>query len=133
MKAIHRKRLQKLADFLKTVPPKQFDIDCLFIGDRDKLGCGSIACAIGHCPIAFPSDWEFNPNPNFYSFEAVRLKCGSDGFWDEDAKRYFGISEDDVKGIFLSSGYRKAGNVTPKMVARKIERLLRDEAKAAAK
>ncbi len=121
MKVIYRKRLQKLADFLKTVPRKQFDIERLVFGDPKKIGCGSIACAIGHCPIVFPKQWKFIGS--YY----VKLRSGGI-FWDLDSEKFFGIAERDVVSIFTSQGYQPYQNVTPKMVARKIEKFLKENA-----
>lgn len=47
---MNAKRLQKLADYLKTVPRKNFDYRR--VGRKDA--CGTIGCAMGHAATVFP-------------------------------------------------------------------------------
>ena len=50
MKAIHKKRLQKLIAFLRQLPRKRFDFEVIRYG----TDCGAVACAIGWTPQALP-------------------------------------------------------------------------------
>lgn len=57
MKAVHKTRLLKLADFLEKLPRKKFNFNAVVLGDdrpNKTLSCGSQACAIGWCPVVFP-------------------------------------------------------------------------------
>ncbi len=57
MKAIHKKRLLKLADFLSKLPESKFNLSVI-TDDLDKptveKSCKIAACAMGWCPIVFP-------------------------------------------------------------------------------
>jgi len=60
MKAIHKKRMQKLAEYLRTVPIHRFAMSKwateTFCGKRNEPShnaCGSTACALGWCSVAF--------------------------------------------------------------------------------
>jgi len=118
MTTTHRKRLQKLADFLKTVPPKQFDLCSILEGDPAKLGCGTFACAIGHCPIVFPRQWRFRGHCS------VSLRKDGHTDWLYSTEEFFGLEVAQIDQIFTLHGYPNMAPVTPKMVARKIERFL---------
>lgn len=65
MKSIYKKRLLKLAKHLrsKKLGHKKFDFSVIN-ADRNgkemtRNGCGFAGCAMGECPIAFPSQWKF--------------------------------------------------------------------------
>lgn len=120
--ATQRRRLKKLADALRTIPKKQFDILPFCNGDPKELGCGSVACAIGHCPIIFPEDWTYY-NCGYRKF-FPRLK-GSRSRWPfGDAANFFGLKSDELDDLFTYSGYYNGQHATPVQVARKIEKLL---------
>lgn len=126
MKSIHRKRLQKLADFLKTVPRKQFDIGVLVSGKPEEIGCGSIACAIGHCPIVFPRHWKFRTS-HAKPWNRVFLNSTRNRNWKKGAMEFFGITGHERWDLFMAAGY-ESKSPTPKMVACKIEKFLKDAA-----
>jgi hypothetical protein len=129
MKAIHRKRLAKLAAALRQIPRKQFDLQVVVQGDPDKLGCGSVACAVGHCPLIFPRSWEWSKDEYLLNRFNVKLRGKRSTKWYRSAEIFFGLSSDDVLSMFVKShGYRYNATVTPKMVARKIEKFLKDAA-----
>lgn len=83
---IHADRLLKLADFLDTkVREENFNmqtyVSSLEFTTHTENGraalkrvlgkqlphCGTIACALGYCPIVFPDEWDYSP------FGQVRL------------------------------------------------------------
>ncbi len=61
---MHKERLLKLADHLEygKIGHAKFDFSVLN-SDETRLPmrgkCGTLGCAIGECPIAFPEDWGF--------------------------------------------------------------------------
>lgn len=79
MQEIHKERLLKLADFLETVPESKFDLTSFvsfpdnapeictdekatefFVNKLTDHTCGTTACALGYCPLAFPGEWVFD-------------------------------------------------------------------------
>lgn len=66
MKSIHKNRLLKLAAHLEKgkLGHKVFAFAYINANARGlelkRNGCGTMGCAIGECPIAFPNDWRFH-------------------------------------------------------------------------
>lgn len=136
---MNTQRLKTLADFLLTVPEKQFDIE---IWHRENE-CGTVACAAGWaCTIP-----EFNAAGLRLMSEAAGLKhvLGSEDseysypvFDPQDGteidsheqalKEFFAISYDLVDAIFFSGGYLHNRAATPQAVANKIYSILEDAA-----
>lgn len=53
---MNRENLQKLADFIKTVPQEIFDMTHIRIGQTDKPECDSVGCVIGHATILWKEE-----------------------------------------------------------------------------
>lgn len=138
MKAIHKKRLLKLAKHLRSgkLGHKKFNfakINANLTGlEIYSNGCGAIGCAIGECPIAFPDDWEFRDGrPIVNGFK----KSTDDCF--ESAERFFGLTEDQSSHLFAPQCQqpRRYGGVdldsfaTAKQVAANIEAFVRRKEK----
>lgn len=123
MKWYHRKRLNKLADFLDKLPSTQFNISTWVSRQDDEHKCGTVCCAIGWCPKVFPKQWKWSWY--FYPYPSPR----ADGEFPnrsafDTASDFFGISNADSRSIFTSSAYNTINdNVTPKMVAEKLREI----------
>lgn len=77
-------RLLRLADFLDTVPPEQFDYNIWFNGTA--LGeCGTTACALGWA-TAIPE------------FQALGLELRSDEPWPSGESRYVALRNTEERG-----------------------------------
>ena len=114
--------LKTLADHLDTVDRKQFDIDVW----REDTECGYVACAIGHA-VGLPG------------FGGLKIKT-----WGGAAPLYFpayknleglsavmalfDIDQYDAEQMFTEDGYERP-SPTPKMVARKIRKFVKDSGK----
>lgn len=123
------KRLQKLADKLKTVPRDKFDIEVWMDGlthydnlwcakpNGKVLGdCGTTGCAMGWaCTI--PS---FKRAGLKYNVVKGCLTYKGNTYLDA-AVAFFKIDRETATSLFLDSGYNKH-NPTPKQVAKKIEK-----------
>lgn len=125
-------RLDKLANYLETVKKKNFDMDVWTCrrnkhGDRkdfkdgDEPGktCGTTACAIGHCPHAFPEDWhyeDFRPvlkDPLYRPIDQA-----------SSAMEYFDLDNMDFGYLFMPT-YYKENNPKPKDVANRIREFVK--------
>ena len=104
-------RLNRLADFLDTLPPERFDYS-RFVGDdwagAQDLSCGTTACALG---------WACT-RPEFQKL-GLRLVMNDSGVfpmgmpqcgnytWQHAAEPVFGITEDDATYLFLSDEHHQ--------------------------
>lgn len=145
MTAVQRKRLKRYVAYLRNLKPTHFDMTAWCM-DRNtkkektteelvcalKEGCGTTACAVGHLPLFNPRVFQFvmeNRDSDFkrIEYDVKNIQTGrtnTEGFVD-----YFGVSEYEVDSVFnpfaSSWWHDKAKNalyITPKMVAREIER-----------
>jgi len=48
---MNRHNLQRMADYIRTVPQEKFSMDLYRHGREQKHRCGSVGCVIGHCTI----------------------------------------------------------------------------------
>lgn len=128
MKSFHKKRLLKLASFLRTLPKERFNLEVITglpkgshaMKDEEQIveelagfckgkTCGSAACAIGWCPAVFPRDakWETR-------YGGVVLKSDE---WQENfgfAEEFFGLTEAQAVYLFDPSYYpcRRQGKIS---------------------
>ncbi len=140
MNKTNKERLLKLADFLETrAKPSRFDISVIAIANEDvseaelirpKEGfCGTAACAIGHCPVAFPHVFKYSRYAG--SILVVNKNTIQEDF--EAVEDYFGIDDYESDLLFGPYAYdeeiRKAGvrTVTPKRVAKRIRKFVAGE------
>jgi hypothetical protein len=71
---IHARRLLKLADFLRTVPQREFDMGEWHKGSESGSVCKTVACAAGWaCSIP--------------SFRRAGLRLNINDFWEEEDER----------------------------------------------
>lgn len=141
------KRLEKLAAFLRKLPPKRFDYNQWVGSDwkgKPDLSCGTTACALGWAAAmpAFnriglklrriPSKYADGEDAWNVGFELNGNICTA----LEAASETFGISWDDASHLFMPNSADPYGNVwersidwenaSAKQVARKIEQYVKD-------
>src|SRR4051812_45220996 len=106
-------RLVRLADFLDALPKQKFDfatvvseggkpmMEALKAG---KTECGTVACAIGWMPAAFPRDvkWSRSSVGDIWGVE-LREHGASGNF--QAAERYFGITSVESSYLFSPDAY----------------------------
>lgn len=127
---MNARRLQKLADYLKTLPRKGFDFTAVGIKDD---ACGAIGCAIGHASVVWPRRLRLK---TYYSRCLLEMKVPS-GWLDMSytgvAMELFGICSNDAEALFTPGSQYLiklpvcGRNATPKQVAKLIERYIKRE------
>jgi hypothetical protein len=113
-------RLLRLADYLRTVPRKEFDIRVW------ESSCGTIACAMGHA-TRMPFFRRLGARTD-HIYGDISIGIISGGF--RVASRLFGIDDPTAVFLFSTCNVESAGGVastlserpTPKEVARHIEK-----------
>jgi hypothetical protein len=96
MKALHRKRLEKLATHLEKgkLGHDKFDFSAL----HDVTSCGTAGCALGECPTVFPRQWKlsgsYHPDPRLRRTR----KAPGDSFCD--AEYFFGLTGSEAMHLF---------------------------------
>jgi len=128
MEAIHKKRLQKLADHLKNgkLGHQRFDFSQLN-SKAEPYSCGTAGCALGECPIVFPKLWRFNGVAD----PALKHEGSGDSFWD--AEIFFGLTDEESSHLFNPEsqhplrfgGEHLHGDATRRQVARNIEAFIK--------
>lgn len=106
MRKIFKDRILKLATHLesKKLGHKVFDFNSWngneFGYDEifDKKGCGTVGCAIGECPFAFPRSWSFKGA--YFNPALNKLNSNSP---QESAQQFFGLSMDEFGLLFVPS------------------------------
>lgn len=141
MKAIHKKRLLKLADHLEKgkLGHKKFDFSVVNAdtagNELAKNGCGFAGCAIGECPIAFPREWCFTKGAALLrGRKAARSGLGNRLQAFSSAEDFFGLTKVESYHLF-SPGRQFHGSylgidATPKQVARNIRAFVKREDQA---
>lgn len=141
MNTIQKRRLLKLARFLRTVPKEKFDIDSWYnhpfqhrkpngpdynyekISAKKFLShCGTTACAMGWAAVCMPTI--------FRKDERDEVICLESGAYQgmQAAQDGFGITYRESMHLFSESGYYSV-NPTPKVVARRIEQFVKRKEK----
>lgn len=136
-------RLLKLAGFLEKLPKEKFDFSVIVRGrekPRKQLDCGSVACAIGWCPVVFPRLCEYKNTDTPWSLNSMVVV-------PKGAKRYvashlakvaehlFDIPGRDAEDLFSPARQENIGlkalryNATPKQVAALIRRFVAKNSK----
>jgi hypothetical protein len=130
-------RLLKLADFLEKLPRKKFYYGLVVVGKdkpRKELDCGSTGCAMGWCPVVFPSLVKYGPLDNFNPDEPTRdvlMKGRNYGGYLSTAEELFGLTFSEAIGLFNPNdqGYINEPSLghkaTPKQVASMIRRFVK--------
>lgn len=120
---MRKNRLRKLAKFLREkVPLKKFDMGEWADLDFKPNKCGTAACAAGWATTIFRK-------------QGLRLNNGSLGnprpeykgdFGIDSLVKFFDLKETQARYLFFNSYYSKF-SATPKIVARRIEDLIKAE------
>lgn len=136
--AINAKRLLKLADYLETVPRERFKMSDW---SNDKVGCGFAGCAIGWCAYAevvpgftmkLESDFGTDDFTGRTYAKPAFLLPTYEGVGGYDAVMLaFDVSEKQARHLFGANAYRTVGG-TPKQVAKRIRKFVRENTKASA-
>ena len=126
MKRFHAKRLMRLAKFLPTINPSQFNI---YAWHEKSSDCGTVACAGGWaCTIpAFKK-------AGLHLIGSVPRCLDKDRFPVSGfgaMRVFFGVDSSQSVKVFTADGYRDENEevgviVTPQMVATRITDLVRD-------
>lgn len=110
-----RKRLLKLANFIKHVPQKKFDLGVIA---EDRGSCGTVCCAIGYCPVVFPRQFKYVRD----EYGQINVELKSTTAVDFDAARtFFGLTYNAADFLFMPSCYPQHDDVPAKVVAKRIE------------
>lgn len=146
MNTIQKKRLLKLADFLENqADPRKFDLG-VFIGDSDedserdivdprkelrpKEGfCGTVGCAIGHCPLVFPRHAEYKNDGYGWSVGAKDTDASDDETNFHWAGTFFGLTRTEVAYLF-DPGFYPGDRQGVKSVANRIRYFVRKDGKS---
>lgn len=149
---MNKRRLLKLAAFLKELNPKLFNLGTVVGNNKKDYGyvkveklkelkalkanCGTAACAMGWTPTVFPRLVEFYIETFDDGEEgacniALKKDTCNRGF-DTVAEILFDITSDQAEYLFnpFSNGpYNKmdSGKIKPKFVAKVIEKFVRDD------
>lgn len=146
MRQIHKDRLQKLANFLRTVKVSKFDlsdivdIDYHWSDGKAKLNkqinslkepetpaCGATACAVGYMPVVFPRSLEYEVDGYGFANIAPKDKKYYKGGWSY-AQEFLGLDNITMDYLFQPTSYHK-DHRGPKSVARRIEQLIKNDGK----
>jgi len=102
MKKIHKDRLLKLANHLKSgkLGHKVFDFSCVNFssdGIYDSKGCGTCGCAIGELPFVFPRRFMFRKDCGVFILEdRIKGTLNTDGTLD-----FFGLCQNEAFHLFF--------------------------------
>jgi hypothetical protein len=128
MKALHRKRLEKLATHLEK---GKLGHDKFYFGSYFKVTpCGTVACALGECPTVFPGDWMMDGS-------APRIVYAHSTI--SSAEKFFGLSLSATDHLFYPNhqnpkrhgGKLLKSTATRKQVAANIRAVLKHQSKPA--
>lgn len=135
MKAVHAKRLLKLADFLETLPRKRFSFESYvgadWNGEQDLSSCGTTACALGWA-ASMPEFRRLGLRLDYAGPSSMMngvTNTEGDSEYDA-AEKVFGVDDRQFEQLFipgdkdLYSGLEE--NATAKQVAKNIRRRVAD-------
>jgi len=124
MKTLHKKRLLKLAAFLRTVPDENFNMCNWLTPDRNlhkhskaSLKCGTAACVGGWATVVFRDLVYSWPKNIIYLKSEPKSKYWCDS--ETNLKKFFGLDSKESERLFLMSFYK-----TAKEKAKEIEDLV---------
>ena len=98
---MNRKNLNRMADYIETIPQDRFDMDNFRTGEKVKHECDSVGCVIGHCTVLdknpLPMNYIGDINFSEWSFEFTGLYPNSDE-WDYLFASEWGAVDNTPKG-----------------------------------
>lgn len=85
---MNKERLLKLATHLEMGKLGHERFDFAQLNNSDGPTCGTLGCAIGECPIAFPESWYFDRygEPLLIDQTADDAFCDASDFFDIDSR-----------------------------------------------
>lgn len=126
MKWYHKKRMQKLIDYLRQLDRKEFNFGILI------NECGSVGCAMGHTPYIWPKLVKYiSWNHINYNNISLIKKTGSPSGYVNVAKELFGLTYQEALALFAPNHQyilnlpNLKENATPKQVAKNLEKFLK--------
>lgn len=90
---MHAERLLKLALHLEFGKLGHKKFNFAMLNDSHGPVCGTMGCALGECPIAFPEDWTFEKNGDPV-MKALSTSSAT------SSMTYFGIDTDEDDHLF---------------------------------
>lgn len=113
-------RLVKLEKHLRQMPASApFDIGNYGSGDEGHNPCQTAGCALGECPALFPrSKWAWS--------WTNQLNYRGSPFCSQGTRGFFGLEYRDSPFDNFSYSDRHENPVTPKDVAKRIRKLLKE-------
>jgi hypothetical protein len=129
---IRTDRLIKLAEHLETgkLGHEQFRFKHLNMNQGPlgpvhcETGCGTMGCAIGECPIAFPGEWEFKGGVPTLSGEYGPEFAD----WAFSAQEFFGINHIMMAHLFIPHAQKEnygGGELSPSATKEEVARNIR--------
>ncbi len=121
-------RCLKLADFLVTVPVKQFNIYDIC----SETECGTVACVAGwagYVPAFRKAGLKSDPERRNI------LYLGKEFVGDvreplRNVQNFLGLTLHEANNLFLRNGYSGSGRITQKMAAKKLREIVSDRMKS---
>ncbi len=111
-KSLGAKRLSKLANALeKGVKAKKYKFNMgAWVGKRNstaatKHDCGTAGCAIGYCPIVFPSLAKYHFDEDMQDWEIRFRDSRGSGSTIDEAADFFGLRYQEARNLFFSTSY----------------------------
>jgi len=98
--------LERMADYIETIPQEKFDMWKFRTGEKVDHECGSVGCATGHCTVL-----DENPLPLDKSGDIDFLA------W---SKEFTGLDPDSDEWLYLFAGDWAAVDNTPTGAAQRI-------------
>jgi hypothetical protein len=68
---MNRENLQRMADYIRTIPQEKFDMSIYRSGQEETPECDSIGCVVGHCTILDSEELPmvfYSKNIDFYTW-----------------------------------------------------------------
>lgn len=125
---MNKKKLLKLAAFLRTIPTKKFDMDHWSkTPEINATTCGTAACACGWGTTIFKrykNPLKLVLEEDYPGYNPVPIiACGEERGFDA-AATFFEISNNEANYLFWSGDYPSV-KITPKMVAKRIKQFVK--------
>lgn len=118
-----KQKLLKLADYLETVPPKNFDMGVWGLRKRSTQKCASTACALGWGTNIWPDELKLVPDSDDKNMASViHVRTGAKNF--SAAREFFGLGYGAANDLFGIVWDRL--DETPKQVATRIRSFVRN-------
>ena len=124
-----KEKLRQLIEFIRELPDEKFDFSRI-VKEVDEHQCGTVCCAAGWLPKAFPQDWTYSKAWHFGQGAAsVTLQRAADTDVETLLQSYFEAPEGDIDRIFFYGyGYLEADSTREEWIENAEEYLLEQNA-----